>query len=202
MSMMSKVIKALGSGVFLLVIIQVVSANPLSKPDKPNIIFILVDDMGWSGLSSYSNEHVATPNIDRLAEQGLKFTQAYVAPECTPTRAEFLSGQYGARTGITQVHHNRMYPNASLLTPRVSGKLQKDNYTIANMLRDAGYATAISGKWHVGAANREAKRKHYGFDFVGTAREKPWNKIDKDKATPAQTEEIIEFIERQRDHPF
>jgi arylsulfatase A len=169
---------------------------------KPNILFILVDDMGWNGLSCFGNPHVATPNIDRLAEQGMKFTSAYTAPECKPTRAEFLSGQYGARTKMTQVHTTRIYPNAILETPEVENKLPENNYTIANMLKDAGYITAISGKWHVGEADSETKKNKYGFDFVGEAEEKPWDQMDKDKATPGQTNDILQFIEQNKNHPF
>src|SRR5699024_2493952 len=104
----------------------------------------------------------------------------------------FLSGQYGSRTGMTQVLVNRIYPNAPLITPKPVDKLPENTYSIAEMLQDAGYMTAISGKWHVGDAYRVARLKKkygktyfepYGFDFVGDAAEKAWNKIDKDKAT-------------------
>lgn len=170
--------------------------------EKPNIIFILVDDLGWNGPGCYGNPHISTPNIDRLAEKGMKFTRAYASPVCTPTRSEFLSGQYCARTGMTQVHTKRIYPYATLITPEGVDKLPEENHTIANMLRDAGYMTAISGKWHVGAADAEAKREKYGFHFVGQAEERPWNEIDKDKASPAQTMEVLKFIKQNRNHPF
>mgnify|MGYP000446810424 CR=1 FL=1 len=71
--------------------------------DRPNIIFILADDLGWTGLSCFGNKDVATPNLDRLASQGMRFTQAYADAQCSPTRAAFLSGQYGARTGVFKV---------------------------------------------------------------------------------------------------
>ena len=170
--------------------------------EKSNIIFIIVDDMAWNGLSSFGNPYMKTPNIDRLVEQGMKFIQAYVSPECLPTRAGFLSGQYGTRTGMTQVHTNRIYPKAPLITPKVTEKLPEDNYTIANMLKDAGYVTAISGKWGVGYADRQTKKEKYGFDFVGFAQEKKWNEIDKDKATTDQTNEIIQFLELHQNRPF
>ncbi len=170
--------------------------------EKPNVIFILVDDMAWNGLSCYGNPYISTPHIDELAENGMMFTEAYVAPECLPTRAEFLSGQYGARTGLTQVHTNRVYPYAPLLTPEPLSELPEDNYTIANMFQDAGYITAISGKWGIGNTSAEAKRTKYGFDFVGKAEEKPWDQVDKDKATPEQTNETLEFIRENKNHPF
>ncbi|WP_319479746.1 sulfatase [uncultured Draconibacterium sp.] len=174
--------------------------NP--EDSRLNIVFILADDMGWNGLGSYGNAHIPTPNIDRLAKNGISFTEAYTSVECTPTRAEFLSGQYGARTGITQVHTTRVYPNAPLLTPNPVKKLPENNYTVANMLKDAGYTTAISGKWHVGNATDSEKKEYYGFDFVGGAKEKPWDQVDKGKATVDQTDEIIRFIKNNKDRPF
>jgi arylsulfatase A-like enzyme len=170
---------------------------------KSNILFVLVDDMSWNGVSSFGNPHVSTPNIDRLAKEGMKFNQAYVAPVCTPTRGEFLSGEYGARTGITQVLTHRIYPNAPLLTPKPVDKLPENTYTITNMLQNAGYATAISGKWHIGDAYRTAnlKKKYgdryfapYGFDYVGDAVVKAWDKVDKDKAAMDITRNVLQFI--------
>lgn len=169
---------------------------------RPNIIFILVDDMAWNGPSCYGNNYISTPNIDKLAKGGIRFTEAYTSLECMPTRAEFLSGQYSARTGITQVHTNRIYPKAPLTTPNPENKLPLDNYTVANMLKDAGYITAISGKWHVGNSNSIEKKEYYGFDFVGTAQEKPWDLVDKGKATVDQTDEIIGFIKNNKHGPF
>ena len=173
-----------------------------SVVSKPNIIFILVDDMGWNGPGCYGNKYIETPNIDKLCENGIKFTQAYTSPECTPSRAEFLSGQFSARNGLTQVHTNRIYPNAPMSTPVPVDKLPVDNYTIANMLKDAGYNTAISGKWHVGNATASDKQEFYGFNFVGNAEEKSWDKVDKGKATTEQTSEIIEFIRNNKHQPF
>ncbi|MGQ8336136.1 sulfatase [Sunxiuqinia sp. A32] len=176
--------------------------NIKQEDNRPNIVFILADDMGWNGPGCYGNVHIPTPSIDRLAENGVRFTEAYTSLECMPTRAEFLSGQYSARTGITQVHTTRVYPNAPLLTPNPVKKLPVNNYTVANMLKDAGYATAISGKWHVGNSTDIEKKEFYGFDFVGVAKEKPWDQVDKGKATVEQTDEIIKFIKNNKDHRF
>src|SRR5699024_29298 len=127
---------------------------------KTNILFILVDDLGWNGLSSYGDRYVKTPNIDRFANQGMKFTQAYAAPMCLPSRSKFLSGEYGTRTGMT-MQANKRHPYAPLITPHNRLKLAENNYAIANMLRDAGYATMISGKWNVGGGYRvkDVKKK-------------------------------------------
>ena len=192
------------AGLILGLPIKVFCLNGLDSllVSKPNIIFILVDDMGWNGPSCYGNKYVKTPNIDKLCENGIKFTQAYTSTECTPSRAEILSGQFSARNGLTQVHTNRIYPNAPMSTPVPVDKLPLDNYTIANMLKDAGYNTAISGKWHVGNATILEKQKFYGFNYVGLAEEKPWDVIDKGKATTEQTSEITEFIRLNKQQPF
>lgn len=182
-----------------------------SIKDRPNILFILVDDMGWNALSCYGDLYVKTPHIDQLAQQGIKFIQAYTAPMCSPSRARFLSGEYGARTGITKQTNHNIYPNAPLITPENILKLPEDNYTIANMLRDAGYTTMISGKWNVGDGYRVAdlkkKRgdqyfKPYGFDYVGDGEEKGWNKIDKDKGSPAVIGDFFQFIDHTRKQLF
>lgn len=185
--------------------------NSTSESGRPNIIFILVDDLGWNGLASYGHTDVSTPNIDRLAEKGMRFTQAYVSPECTPSRAAFLTGQYGARTGMTQVHTNRVYPNAPLITPEVKDKLLITSYTVANMLQKAGYATAVTGKWHVGDSYRVASLKNnrgdqyfksYGFDFVGDAKERPWGKPDTGKANLDIVGDLLEFVKETKGRPF
>lgn len=208
-------------GLFLLLgicfLLTFESYGQINQSEKPNIIFILVDDMGWNGLSSYGNRHVETPNIDRLADQGMKFTQAYVSPECTPTRGELISGQFTARTGITQVHIPRTYPNAPITEPEVTGKLPEDNYTIANMLKDAGYATMVSGKWHLGGgrvADIKENRgmeffEQYGFDFAGDAIEREWSRDhgvyseeDKEKANLNIINDFFRFAGENEGQPL
>lgn len=203
--------------VFALMGTGVISGQPLqeNKPvigkKKPNILFILVDDLGWSGLSSYGDRYIKTPNIDQLAKQGMRFTQAYGAPMCSPSRAKFLSGEYGARTGITKQTNHKIYPYAPLITPVNTLKLPKGNYTIANMLHDAGYVTMISGKWNVGDGYRVAdlKKKYgnqyfkpYGFDYIGNGREKNWNKVDKDKGNTVIINDFFQFLSHNNDRPF
>lgn len=175
---------------------------------RPNIIFILIDDMGYNGVSCFGNKYVETPNIDRLGTEGMSFTDAYAMPVCSPTRAAFLSGQYCARTKLTKVINNRFWPKARLITPKAIKKLPKDTYTIAKMMTDAGYRTGISGKWYVGGtyATKTAKNKwgdeyfeRYGFDFSGDANE---SKKEPDKAVMGITEDIIGFIDENQGRPF
>ena len=90
---------------------------------RPNILHILADDMGWNALSCYGNKDVATPHLDRLAAQGMRFTQAYADAQCSPTRAAFLSGQYGARTGVFKVLNEKEPSRALLRSPEANAAL-------------------------------------------------------------------------------
>ncbi|MBI1355343.1 MAG: sulfatase-like hydrolase/transferase [Acidobacteria bacterium] len=114
----------------------------LHAADKPNIVFIMVDDLGPEWVSSYGAEGIETPNIDKLVERGMKFENAYSMPQCTPTRATLLTGQYPFRHGWTN-HWD---------VPRWGAGCHFDpnrNMTFARLIRDAGYATGIAGKWQI-----------------------------------------------------
>jgi arylsulfatase A-like enzyme len=147
--------------------------------DKPNVIFILADDLGAHDLGCFGSTFYETPNIDRLAKRGTRFTQAYAAsPLCSPTRSSILVGQYPARTGITApvCHINPIYlnkeltkegPNARLLVANSVSRLKPEYFTLAEALKEAGYTTAHFGKWHLGHNLKPAD--HYepqdqGFD--------------------------------------
>ncbi|MDN5204280.1 sulfatase [Fulvivirgaceae bacterium BMA10] len=199
---------------FLLLIVLFIPFSTFSQSTeqkdvlKPNIIFILVDDFGWNQVGCYGNEIVRTPNLDKLAEEGAKFTSAYVMPQCSPTRAAFLSGKYPARSGMTKVINNRFFGNAPMLTPKVRKKLPSEWYSLAKMLKSAGYTTGISGKWHVAdnypAAPIKEKKgityfNAYGFDWVGDASE---GKAKKDKAVMDITNEVLGFIDQNKENPF
>lgn len=178
---------------------------------KPNIIFILADDLGWGELGCYGNTFNETPNLDKLASQGMRFTQAYAAaPVCSPTRASIMTGQYPARVGITD-----------FLAPSTGRLLDPDQYvTINEALAHVGYRTGLVGKWHLDTEFRENKggpRKH-GFDeVIGTETKYiadgdyffPYDKISTFSAgsegeylTDRQSEEAVTFIERNKEVPF
>jgi arylsulfatase A-like enzyme len=180
---------------------------------KPNIILILADDLGWAELGCYGNRFNETPNLDRLAAKGMRFTQAYAsAPVCSPYRASLMTGQYPARIGMT-----------NYLQPDDTNHLSTDYTTIAEMLKSAGYATAIIGKWHLtGYASsgvKEVPPAMHGFDetivsesegIAGGSYFHPYHfnpKIekrlpDKEYLTDRQNLEAVEFIDRHRKHPF
>ena len=126
--------------------------------DKPNIVFIMVDDLGPEWVSSYGGEGIDTPNIDKLAERGMKFDNAYSMPQCTPTRATLLTGQYPFRHGWTNHWDVPRWGAGCHFDP-------KHNVTFARPIRDAGYATAIAGKWQINdfRVQPDVLRLH-GFD--------------------------------------
>ena len=155
---------------FSLVSLSNCQSNARSKrKKKPNILLILVDDMGWSDIGCYGGE-VHTPNLDRLAAQGIRFTQYYAnGPECTPTRAAFLTGRYQHRVGGLECAIGNgnvgRYDDAIRLRETNDLGLPVEETSIARMLKDAGYATAITGKWHLGYEPKFAPHLH-GFDHA------------------------------------
>ena len=149
---------------FLTLKIEAAEAN---EPHPPNIVFILADDLGWRDLGCYGNKIHETPNIDKLASQGMRFTNGYAAcPVCGPTRASILSGKFPSRLGYT---HNWLTPNPEEQPfwgegiPRTRHAFMKlEEFTLAEALKVAGYQTAFVGKWHLGEAPYYPHRQ--GFD--------------------------------------
>ncbi|XP_033106907.1 steryl-sulfatase-like [Anneissia japonica] len=136
--------------------------------DKPNIVILLADDMGFGDLQSYGNPLSSTPHIDALERNGLKFTQFYsAAPMCSPSRAGLLTGRYPGRAGIWTNGDNE---NATgVFTQVMTDGLPHQEVTIAEMLAKQGYMSALIGKWHLGIGrDREFLPLHHGFDeFFG-----------------------------------
>ncbi len=210
-------LKALGLGVTTLAAQSCAGISRLitgkASEDKPNIIFILADDLGWAELGCYGNKFNETPNLDRMAGEGMRFTEAYAAaPVCSPYRAALMTGQYPARVGITDY-----------LRPNDTRHLSTDYVTIAEMLKRAGYATGIIGKWHLtGYANHGAKEigpNLHGFDEVIVSENRGigggsyfhpyhFNQEIEKRLTGREylvdrcNLEAVEFIERHKDGPF
>ncbi len=136
--------------------------TPLSW--KPNILFILIDDLGWADLPVYGNSFHETPNLDQFTREGMKFTDAYAAgPTCSPTRGSILTGRYTPRTGITQHIIGHWRPFAKLADPDNRQEyLPPEEVTIAELLKSAGYRTAHFGKWHLGGSEHHPGLQ--GFD--------------------------------------
>lgn len=128
------------------------------KQDKPNVLFILADDFGWNDLSCMGSKYYETPNLDRIASNGILFTNAYAACQVSsPSRASIMTGKYTPRHGITDwigekwgENWRTMNRHTKVLPAEYSMKLNTDEYTIAECMRDNGYTTFIAGKWHLG----------------------------------------------------
>jgi len=192
-----------------------------AKDHKPNVIFVLADDLGWAELGCYGNSFHETPHLDKLAKQGIRFTHAYAAaPVCSPYRAALLTGQHPARVGILDY-----------LRPNSSNALPVSHVTLPKILRRNGYATGMAGKWHLTGykyqkAKFEVRPTAHGFDWntgsevkgVGNGanfwpyvfRTQPirWldlteNRLgDKEYLTDRLNLEAVEFVERNKDKPF
>jgi arylsulfatase A-like enzyme len=138
---------------------------PLTNRRKPNIVFMLIDDMGYADIGCFGSTFHETPNIDQLAAAGMRFTQAYAAcPVCSPTRASIMTGKYPARLRLTDFLKGNRSPEESPLLPALyADELALDEVTAAEVLRQAGYATGHVGKWHLG--NKGFWPEDQGFDF-------------------------------------
>jgi arylsulfatase A-like enzyme len=177
--------------------------------EKPNIVLILADDVGWTGLGCYGSKFYETPNIDKLCADGMKFTDAYAdAPVCAPTRACLMSGQYTSRNGVYRVWDmtTGLEEYCKYIQPKAKG-FSLDQITIAEMLKKAGYTTAHFGKWHLDPdhpskhgfdkAIMKNNRKH--FDFVT---DPPYEIKEGEYLSDFMTDKALEFMEENRDKPF
>jgi arylsulfatase A-like enzyme len=129
------------------------------EAQRPNIIYIMTDDMGYADLSGYGRKDYQTPHMDKLASQGMKFLNAYAAaPLCTPTRTAFITGRYPARTrvGLIEPLTGSKTDSAEGLTPEIT--------SLPTLMKAAGYETALIGKWHLGSGNQHSPVKN-GFDY-------------------------------------
>jgi arylsulfatase A-like enzyme len=185
--------------------------------EKPNIVFILVDDLGWADLGCYGGTFYETPNLNRLAKEGMRFTDAYSAsPVCSPTRASILTGKYPARLGITDWLPGRKdQPSQKLKRPQLPADLLLEETTLAEALRDGGYNTAFFGKWHLSDSPAHWP-EHQGFELNlgGCEKGTPPSYFSPYKLpnlpdgpegeylTDRLTSEAIRFIEQHRDKPF
>jgi arylsulfatase A-like enzyme len=196
----------------IILLITLTSVLAASAQTKPNIIFILADDLGYTDIACYGSKYYETPNIDRLAKQGIRFTDGHAAaPNCQPSRAALLSGQYMPRTGVYTVGSiDRFNWQTQSLKPVENvTQLPLEKITITDTLKKAGYATAMFGKWHLGndAEHHPSKR---GFDEAIESSGVHFDfKTDPETAYPKGqyladflTDKATDFIRRQKDKPF
>ncbi len=163
-------------GLFLAFVTTSVQA---AQTPKPNIVFFLVDDLGQRDIGCYGSTFYETPNIDKLANEGAKFTSAYAAcPVCSPTRASLLTGQSPNRTGVTDYigapAPEKWGRNTKLLPAPYSDRLAHEKVTLAEMLKTAGYATFFAGKWHLGPEGWFPENQGFDINMGGLDRGGPY----------------------------
>ena len=174
-----------------------------AQEGKPNIVFILADDLGINDLGCYGRKDQPTPNLDRLAEQGMRFTSAYCAqPICSPSRAAILTGKCPARLHLTNFLPGRAdAASQKLRQPVIEGQLPLEETTLAELLRGAGYATACIGKWHLGGAGFGPKEQGFDHYFAGNAQTKP-GAAEGGKGEYELTAEAVRWIDANKARPF
>lgn len=206
-------------GVLLLAFMLTTGAwHPLmaqNSQDSPNLVVILTDDMGYADVGAYGSPQIRTPNLDNMANQGMKFTEFYVESLCSPSRAALLTGSYARRVGVTTV-----------FWPDSDDGLNPEEITIAEVLKEEGYATAAIGKWHLGH-RKPFLPTNQGFDYYfglpfsndmgpnARPAKGPYDPLpvmrneeviergpDQSKLTKRYTDEAIRFIEENQDEPF
>jgi arylsulfatase A-like enzyme len=146
----------------------------LQKP-KLNFVIMLIDDYGWRDSSTYGSSYYETPNLDALARDGMRFTNAYAAcPVCSPTRASILTGKYPARLHLTDwIPGRKQWPSARALTPEFEQQLPLGEQTVAELLAPAGYVSASIGKWHLGGSGFLPPQQGFALNYAGTEKGSP-----------------------------
>jgi len=187
---------------------------------RPNVVFIMTDDVGYGDIGSYGGPDIRTPNLDRMARDGVRFTDFYAnAPVCTPTRAGFVTGRYQQRFGFeAPMNTAREAPDGGLVLDGLG--LEANGRTLPQLLKNSGYTTGLVGKWHLGYEPDESPNAH-GFDYFygfksgyvdyyqhtnGQGADDLWEneqRIDADGyLTDLITERSVDFIRRNADRPF
>jgi arylsulfatase A-like enzyme len=192
----------------LIPVLDVAAAQPASKP---NIVFIMADDLGYTDVACFGSKYYETPNIDRLATQGMKLLSHHHCQNCAPTRAALLSGQYGARTGVYTVGGTERFDWSKRLLRPVDNvtNLPLDRDIIAKQLKAAGYATGLFGKWHLGEQGQYHPGKR-GFDEAIVSAGKHFDFATNPKTNYPEgqyladflTDKAVDFIKRHKDQPF
>jgi len=180
------------------------AAGPAERKRRPNFVFVFADDLGWGDLGCYGNRQIRTPHLDELAKNGTLFTQFYVnGSVCSPSRTAIMTGHFPARYAIhghlSTHRQNKARAMPDWLDPKVPN--------VAALLKDAGYATAHIGKWHLGSGVGAPDVRDYGFDFVGTGETggAAVTKADpyfRARSTALFVDEALQFIRNHRERPF
>jgi arylsulfatase A-like enzyme len=189
--------------------------------ERPNFVFILIDDMGWRDVGCNGSTFYETPNIDRLAAAGMRFTDGYAAcPVCSPTRASILTGKYPARLHLTDWLPGRAdRPSQMLLRPKFLQHLPLEEVTIAEALKPLGYVSASVGKWHLGGPDYYPEKQGFDVNVGGCDKGSPPSYFfpyknrafslpgleegrEGEYLTDRLTAEAEKFLDKNRDRPF
>jgi len=187
---------------------------PQRAAPRPNFVFFLIDDMGWADVGCNGSRFYETPNIDRLAAAGMRFTDGYAAcPVCSPTRASIMCGKYPARIRLTNYIYGQR--KGRLLPPTYEARMRLEEVTIAEALKEAGYSTCFVGKWHLGDKGYFPEDQGFDVNIGGCRSGMPrsffWPKWqgnppiegrDGDYLTDRLTDEALAFLDGVADRPF
>ena len=207
-------LKSCGLGALALACPGKVSAAQSAR--KLNVVFILVDDLGWFDLGCYGSTFYETPNLDRFAASAMRFTDAYSAcPVCSPTRAAIMTGKYPARLNITDWIPGGDPKDRKLLGPQDRHELPLEEVTLAEVLRAQGYKTFLAGKWHLGGEGYYPEDQGFDINKGGYEKGSPQGgyyspyknpKLEDgpegEYLTDRLTDESIRFLESNKDSPF
>src|SRR5712671_5985542 len=190
-------------------------ASDASAAPRPNFILILADDLGWTDLACYGSKLYETPNIDRLAREGVKFTQAYSAcTVCSPSRAALLTGKYPARLHVTDWIPGLPPENPKLLVPDWTKYLPLEETSLGRAFKAAGYATATIGKWHLGGEQYYPDKHGFDINLAGTEAPAPKTYFapyeiatlpegpEGEYLTDRLGAEAAKYLEQHQDKPF
>ena len=200
----------------LLILLSFICLSCLNSNKKPNVVFILVDDLGWNDLGYTGSTFYETPNIDSLSRQSFEFNYAYSAsPVCSPTRASIMTGKHPARINITDWIPGLDPQNRPLLGPKDNHQLPKNEITIAEKMKELGYKTFYSGKWHLGSKGYYPENNGFDINIGGFEKGSPMGGYyspyknpklsdgpNGEYLTDRLTSESISIIEKNKDLPF
>ena len=206
----------------LIALVFIISCGEKRIPQNPNIIMIVADDLGWHDLGCYGNSFIETPNLDGMASEGIRFTDAYAAaPLCSPSRASLMTGLHPVTVNITEhIHGNQPPgPNQKLQTPPIAQQLDLKYATIAEVLKGKEYNTAFIGKWHLGGGKFKPDSRGFDLNIAGAWNglpqsffypffapgEKPEiqeTSVEGDYLTDVLTDKALEYIIEKKDAPF
>ena len=197
---------------FTFILFTVLLSLTSAAQDRPNIIMIMADDLGGRDLAVYGNKFNETPNIDKLASQGMLFHNAYAAPVCSASRASIQSGQYPARVGIFDFIPGHWRPYEEVTVPiHKEQHLSDDLSTIGDAMQSAGYKTAYFGKWHLGHLEKHEPQNR-GYDaaytymasggFYSPQFSPAYKTTESDRVSDVLATMSVDFMKKNKDNPF